>query len=265
MLCGINDLRLWQIYFFLWQDLFDTSQIYFSLQLISFRTPRWRFKRLKLTLLKMYKDAINCFCSRTAWEMRRLVEKYLLSGEKPYINKRMWETPAAVLRLIFNNINQTAQLNRAIKLRNQVEEEIKFWRDGKNIASLPPVPPIIDTNKGEKNIAPEKGKRRKGVYIAYVRARNFSGSNERRKKFAFKRKWRKFERKWKWSERLKSSCRSGSGRPNGKDCGRARGERKNHLAKRPFWEEGFGFLLASLPPGTWKELYLRRWKCRTFR
>ena len=84
--------------------------------------------------------------------MRRLVEKYLLNGERPYINKQMGETPAAVLRLIFNNINQTAQLNCAIKLRNQVEEERKEKnRDGKNLDSLPPTPSIIDTRK-EENI-----------------------------------------------------------------------------------------------------------------
>ncbi|MFA6820440.1 MAG: hypothetical protein WCR53_07860 [Bacteroidaceae bacterium] len=84
--------------------------------------------------------------------MRRLVEKYLLNGERPYINKQMGETPAAVLRLIFNNIHQTAQLNCAIKLRNQVEEERKEKnRDGKNLDSLPPTPSIIDTRK-EENI-----------------------------------------------------------------------------------------------------------------
>ena len=103
-----------------------------------------------MTLPKIYEDAINCFCPRTAWEMRRLVERYLLNGERPYINKRMGETPAAVLRLIFNNINQTAQLNCAIKLRNQVEEERKEKnRDGKNTASLSPGPSIIDTREGE--------------------------------------------------------------------------------------------------------------------
>ena len=105
-------------------------------------------------------NAINCFCPRTAWKMRRLVEKYLLNGERPYINKRMGETPAAVLRLIFNNINQTAQLNCAIKLRNQVEEERKEKnRDGKNTASLPPGPSIIDTREGEniKDKEEEKG------------------------------------------------------------------------------------------------------------
>ena len=105
-----------------------------------------------MTLPQIYEDAINCFCPRTAWEMRRLVEKYLLNGKRPYINKRMGETPAAVLRLIFNNIHQTAQLNCAIKLRNQVEEERKEKnRDGKNLDSLPPTPSIIDTRK-EENI-----------------------------------------------------------------------------------------------------------------
>jgi hypothetical protein len=92
--------------------------------------------------------------------MRRLVERYLLNNERPYINKRMGETPAAVLRLIFNNIHQTAQLNCAIKLRNQVEEERKEKnRDGKNTASLSPGPSIIDTREGEniKDKEEEKG------------------------------------------------------------------------------------------------------------
>ena len=118
-----------------------------------------------MILPKIYEDAISCFCPRTAWEMRRMVERYLLTGERPYINKRTGATPTAVLRLIFNNINQTAQLNCAIKLRNQVEEDqTEMEREETNIDTLPPVPSIIDTSvedkrkekKEEKDIAREE-------------------------------------------------------------------------------------------------------------
>ena len=91
--------------------------------------------------------------------------------------------------LYFNN-NQTAQLNCAIKLRNQVEEERKEKnRDGKNLDSLPPTPSIIDTRK-EENI---KENEEEKILLPRTCAR---------KKFRFKSKWRKFEQKWRMVSKL---------------------------------------------------------------
>jgi hypothetical protein len=113
-----------------------------------------------MTLPKIYEDAINCFCPRTAWEMRRLVERYLLNGERPIGLTRFGKAPAAMLRLILMNIDLIDQSDRSIKSIDQVEEERKEKnRDGKNTASLPPGPSIIDTREGEniKDKEEEKG------------------------------------------------------------------------------------------------------------
>jgi hypothetical protein len=104
-----------------------------------------------MMLPQIYEDAIDCFCPRTAWEMQRLVEKYLATGTEPYINKRMGQTPCAALRLIFSNISLTSQLNRSIKPLNQVEEAPKGNdKEQTKKETLSPAPPIIGRSKREK-------------------------------------------------------------------------------------------------------------------
>jgi hypothetical protein len=137
-----------------------------------------------MTLPKIYEDAINCFCPRTARMMRSSISRYITTGIIK-ISSRICTAPKAVLILIIHDIHQNfkyslterkcssteekCSLNeencslteKKCSLTEEncsltegcslTEEEIKRRnRDGKNIVSLPPTPSIIDTRKGEK-------------------------------------------------------------------------------------------------------------------
>jgi hypothetical protein len=106
------------------------------------------------------------------------------------ISSRTCTVPKTVLILIIHDIHQN--FNCSLTEENcsltekkcsltegcsLTEEEIKRKnRDGKNIDSLPPIPSIIDTRKGEKNIDHKKEKKRRkksAASSARARGKNF--------------------------------------------------------------------------------------------
>lgn len=116
-----------------------------------------------MTLPTIYEDAISCFCPRTAFKLRYLVEYYISTGKRPYLNARISKTSIAVLKLIFNDIENRVLKKKTVRnhvqktgsenrFRNSEDETKEKLSDEKNKTLLPPTPPINKTIKAENGI-----------------------------------------------------------------------------------------------------------------
>ena len=135
-----------------------------------------------MILPTIYEDAISCFCPRTAFKLRYLVEYYISTGKRPYINNRISKSSTAVLKLIFNDIeikglnadienrrrNQAQKIGAENRRRNSEDETKEKLSDEKNKTLLPPTPPINKTIKAENG---KENKEEKNYYYYYSHAR----------------------------------------------------------------------------------------------